>query len=336
MKTRKQYLMPLLGAAALYGVILLLMWIRILPRAYQQMLPTICTYVMMAVSLNLVVGFLGDLSLGHAAFYAIGAYTGGMILRYVTVIPFVLRLLIAMAAGAAAAFLVALLFMEFVHKLRGDYLAIVTLAFGEFVRSIVKIIPGTGGSSGLTEIPTIAEGAFPIKYIKSFTWCYVLAVLTVFLIVNLVRSRHGRAIMAVRDNAIAATSVGVNVSRTRIVTFAIAAIFAGVAGVLYASNTAAVNPADFDYNLSIEVLVMVVLGGMGNIGGTIIATVILVALPKILLDAAQYRLLIYAIALIAMMMLNASPRFTAFKERVRDQIKDKLSGLRKPGKQKER
>lgn len=327
MKTWLQRLLPLAGAALLYGVILLLMATKVLPRSYQQMLPTICTYIIMAVSLNLVVGFLGDLSLGHAAFYAVGAYVGGMILRYLTAIPFGVRVIVAIAAAAAVAFVIGGAFLYFVRKLHGDYLAIVTLAFGEFVRSIVKIIPGTGGSAGLTDIPTIAAGAFPIKYIKAFSWSYVIMIVSIFLIVNLIRSRHGRAIMAVRDNSIAAASVGINVSRCRIVTFAIAALFAGIAGVLYAANTAAVNPADFDYNVSIEVLVMVVLGGMGNIGGSIIATIILVALPKVLLDAAQYRLLIYAIALIAMMMLNANPRFTAFKRRVSEKTSKFVKSL---------
>ncbi|MBQ8276316.1 MAG: branched-chain amino acid ABC transporter permease [Clostridia bacterium] len=329
MKTRLQRLLPLVWAIALFGVILLLMVTKVLPRSYQQMLPTICTYIIMAVSLNLVVGFLGDLSLGHAAFYAIGAYVGGMILRYMTAIPFGLRMIVAIVAAAVVAFGVGAAFLYLVRKLRGDYLAIVTLAFGEFVRSIVKIIPGTGGSAGLTDIPTIAAGAFPAKYIKAFSWSYLVMILCIFFIVNLIRSRHGRAIMAVRDNAIAAASVGINVSRCRIVTFAIAALFAGIAGVLYAANTAAVNPADFDYNVSIEVLVMVVLGGMGNIGGSIIATIILVALPKILLDAAQYRLLIYAVALIAMMMLNANPRFVSFKRRVGEKLGAKFKSLRK-------
>lgn len=284
-KSIKQRLLSLGGAAVLYGIIVVLMYAQVLPRSYQQMLPTICTYIIMAVSLNLIVGYLGDLSLGHAAFYAIGAYVGGAILRYAAAIPFILRMIVAVVAGAAAAFVVGFIFLYFVRKLHGDYLAIVTLAFGEFMRSIVKIIPGTGGSAGLTDIPTIAAGPYPGKYIKAFSWTYVLMVISIFLIVNLVRSRHGRAIMAVRDNAIAAASVGVNVSRCRIVTFAIAALFAGVAGVLYAANTAAVNPADFDYNVSIEVLVMVVLGGMGSITGSVIATIILVALPKVLLDA---------------------------------------------------
>lgn len=328
----KQRFLPLAGAVILYGLIVVLMAAEVLPRSYQQMLPTICTYIIMAVSLNLVVGYLGDLSLGHAAFYAIGAYVGGMILRYATPIPFALRMIVAIAAGAAAAFVVGFVFLYFVRKLHGDYLAIVTLAFGEFVRSIVKIIPGTGGSAGLTDIPTIAAGAFPGKYIKAFSWTYVLMVISIFLIVNLVRSRHGRAIMAVRDNSIAASSVGINVNRYRILTFAIAALFAGVAGVLYASNTAAVNPADFDYNVSIEVLVMVVLGGMGNITGSVIATIILVALPKVLLDAAQYRLLIYAVALIAMMMLNANPRFVAFKARVGEKFRSLMPGKKKEGK----
>lgn len=329
MKSLKQRLLPLAGAAAIYAVLLLLMLTKVLPRSYQQMIPTICTYIIMAVSLNLVVGYLGDLSLGHAAFYAIGAYVGGMILRYVTAIPFGLRMIVALVAAAAVAFCFGVLFLYLVRKLRGDYLAIVTLAFGEFVRSIVKIIPGTGGSAGLTDIPTIAEGAANVRYAKAFTWTFIIMVICVFLIVNLTRSRHGRAIMAVRDNAIAAASVGVDVDRYRILTFGIAALFAGIAGVLYATNTAAVNPADFDYNISIEVLVMVVLGGMGNIPGSIIATIILVALPKVLLDAAQYRLLIYAIALIAMMMLNANPRFVAFKARVGKKIRGMLPGKKK-------
>lgn len=330
MKSLKQRLLPLVGAVAIYGVIVALMAAKVLPRTYQQMLPTICTYIIMAVSLNLVVGFLGDLSLGHAAFYAIGAYSGGMILRYLTPVPFFVRMLIAIVVGAAVAFLFGYVFMRLTCRLQGDYLAIVTLAFGEFVRSIVKIIPGTGGSAGLTDIPTIASGGSGVRYIKAFTWTYILMVISIFLIVNLIRSRHGRAITAVRDNAIAAASVGVDVTRYRVVTFAIAALFAGVAGVLYATNTAAVNPADFDYNVSIEVLVMVVLGGMGNITGSVIATIILVALPKVLLDAAQYRLLIYAIALIAMMMLNANPHFVAFKRRMGEKIRGML-----PGKQKE-
>ena len=199
-------------------------------------------------------------------------------------------------------------------RLKGDYLAIVTLAFGEIIRSVVTNLPFTGGAGGLKKI----------ERASNFTIVFIVAIIAIVVISNLVKSRHGRAICAIRDNVIAAESVGINVVYYKLVAFTVAAFFAGVAGVLYGHNLGILKPDTFDFNKSIEILVFVVLGGMGSIRGSIISAVVVTVLPEVLRGMEDYRMLAYAIVLILIMLLNASPRFAALKNRL----------IRKSGKKK--
>ena len=275
-----------------------------------QLIP-ICAYIVMALALNLVVGVSGELSLGHAGFMSIGAFAGSALAlalqSTVTLSP--LRLALAMVFGAVIAAALGFLIGIPVLRLNGDYLAIVTLAFGEIIKSIITNLNVTGGAKGLNTGAIYADTKTLLPY------GIVLVFLVVIVMMNLKNSRHGRAIMAIRDNRIAAESNGVNVTYYKLMVFIIAAFFAGMAGVLYGHPLANIKPAMFDYNMSIEILVIVVLGGMGSIRGSIIATIILRALPEALREVADYRMLAYSVLLIVIMLLNASPKFAELKGR---------------------
>ena len=290
---------------AAYAVLFALSASGVLSRSMQNQLIPIGINIILAVSLNLTVGFLGELTLGHAGFMSVGAYAG-CIFAVNSGLPDYLTIPLAMLIGGLFAAIFGVIIGVPALRLKGDYLAIVTLAFGEIVRSLFTSLSITGGALGLQKIPKHA----------SFTLVYVVMVLTVILIANLVHSRHGRSICAIRDNIIAAEATGVNVVYFKLLAFVIAAFFAGVAGVLYGFNIGQLKPVNFDFNKSIEILVMVVLGGMGSIPGSMIAAVIITLLPELLRGLAKYRLLIYAVVLIAMMILNASPKFLAFKEKL--------------------
>lgn len=265
-------------------------------RHMQSLLVPICVNVVLAVSLNLVIGFLGELSLGHAAFMSIGAYTGGLLSilmkNMFPNLPVMVRFPLSILAGGIAGAIFGALVCVVVLRLKGDYLAIVTLAFGEILRSIIINLEFTGGPSGLKGVPQDA----------SFTYGIILVFITLFVINNLAKSKHGRAIQALRDNTIAATSVGINATKYKLMVFALAAFFAGMAGVLYSHNYSIINAGTFDYNKSIEILVMVVLGGIGSVRGSVIAGALIAVIPEMLRSLQDYRMLIYAIVLIVMMI----------------------------------
>ena len=269
-------------------------------RHLQSLLVPICVNVVLAVSLNLVIGFLGELSLGHAAFMSVGAYTGGLLAIYFKnsfpQIPVAVRFPLAMLAGGIVAAIFGAIVCVVVLRLKGDYLAIVTLAFGEILRSVIINLEFTGGASGLKGVPQNA----------SFTYGIIMVFLVLFVINNLAKSKHGRAIQALRDNTIAATSVGVNATRYKLLVFVIAAFFAGMAGTLYSHNYSILTAGTFDYNKSIEILVMVVLGGIGSIRGSVIAGALIAVIPEMLRSLQDYRMLIYAIVLIVMMLFTSN------------------------------
>ena len=287
-----------------------------------QLVP-ICAYVVMAISLNLTVGILGELSLGHAGFMSVGAFAGIVVTTSLAdAVPYApLRLAIAMVVAALCAAIAGVIIGIPVLRLNGDYLAIVTLAFGEIIKNIVNVLyiglDENGLHFSLIEPKfTLAEGGEIIingpmgvggvTKISTFTSGVVLILLTLFVVQNLIHSRTGRAIMSVRDNKIAAESIGISVTRYKLLAFVISASLAGMAGTLYAMNYSTVTASKFDFNLSILVLVFVVLGGLGNIWGSVIAAALLTILPELLRAMKDYRMLIYAILLIVMMIFNNS------------------------------
>lgn len=301
----------------------------------EGLLVPVCTYVILAVSLNLTVGILGELSLGHAGFMCVGAFSSAFFSKcteeIITNVP--LRFFLAILIGAATAALMGFLIGIPVLRLKGDYLAIVTLAFGEIIKNFINVIyvgKDSKGfhfsmkdtlSLGLEEDGLViikgAQGITGTPQNSNFTIAVVLILITVFIITNLVNSRTGRAVMSIRDNRIAAESVGIDVTRYKLIAFTVSASLAGVAGVLYAHNLSSLTalPKNFGYNMSIMILVFVVLGGIGNIRGSIIAAVILTLLPELLRGLNDYRMLIYAIVLIAMMLFNWSPKARNFRDK---------------------
>lgn len=297
-KFDKSTIINIVAAVAVYVVIMVLIQGGILGRQAMSIIIPCCINVMLAVSLCLLVGFLGELTLGHAGFMSLGAYAGALTTNALE-LPALLELFIGLIVGGIVAALFSLIIGLPVLRLRGDYLAIVTLGFGEIIKSVINSLGFTGGARGLSGIGIYSS-------YRNFTFVYIIVLLTILVISNLVKSRHGRAICSVRDNYIAAEAVGIKVSKYKTMAFVISGFFAGMAGVFYAHNVGILKPANFDYNTSIEILVMVVLGGMGNIKGAIVAAVLLTALPEVLRGAADFRMLLYAIVLIAMMLFNNS------------------------------
>lgn len=301
----------------------------------EGLLVPLCYYSILAVSLNLTVGILGELSLGHAGFMCIGAFTSAFFSKCTVdvITNSFLRYALALLIGAVTAALFGVLIGAVVLRLRGDYLAIVTLAFGEIVKNIVNVLfigrdsrgfhfsMNNTASLGLEENGKIivngAKGINGIPNNSTFTIAVILLILTYLVVSNLIYSRSGRAIMAIRDNRIAAESVGIDITRFKILAFAISAAMAGIAGVLYAHNlnTLVASPKNFGYNMSIMILVFVVLGGIGNIRGSIIAAIVLTMLPEYLRFMQDYRMLIYAIVLIVMMIFNWNPKCIAWRKK---------------------
>ena len=286
--------------------------------------------IILAVSLSLVVGFLGELSLGHAGFMCVGAYLGGKVAALL--VPALgnglLTFLIALLAGAGAAAVCGVIIGIPALRLRGDYLAIVTLAFGEIVKSLFQNTSNEsfGGTLGL-ETPR-----FDRNYL--FIIAFVLVLITLAVIQNYIRSKHGRAVTAIRDNEIAARATGINVTKYKLLTFTLSAMFAGVAGVLYSYSNYRVQSAKFGYNYSIEILVMVVLGGMGNINGSIIAAALITWLntwlpTKLTGDLAVLQNLLYALILIVIVIYNNAPALKSFRDKYNLSVLVKKFAMRK-------
>ena len=299
---------------------------------FRSLLVPVCTYSIVAIGLNLCVGYLGELSIGHAGFMCVGAFSGGLISKLLseTVTNGILLFVIALAAGTLMAALFGFLIGIPVLRLRGDYLAIVTLAFGEIIKNIINVLyigkDGRGFHFSLSTPVELeedglwlingAKGIAKISRLSSFTIGVILILICLFVVYNLVNSRSGRAIMAIRDNRISAESVGINITKYKLMAFTISAAIAGAGGVLYAHNlsTVTATPANFGYNMSIMILVFVVLGGIGSFRGSIIAAAIMTLLPELLRGLYDYRMLIYSIVLIVMMLFNWSPKIKDWRE----------------------
>lgn len=304
-------------------------------------------YAIAAVGLNLCVGILGELSIGHAGFMCVGAFSSAIFSNaFADTLPGGLRFFLAFVVGIAVSALFGFLIGIPVLRLNGDYLAIVTLAFGEIIKNVINAlylgVDSKGLHASLTSVSdmnmevdgtTILSGPMGITGTprdSNFTIAIIVLLISLFIVQNLVKSRDGRAIMAIRDNRIAAESVGINITKFKILAFTISAAIAGAAGVLFGHNISSLQATsgNFGYNISILILVYVVLGGIGNIKGSVIAAAILYMLPEMLRGLSTYRMLIYSIVLIAMMLFNWAPQARQWRAR----FLSKFSGMTKrPG-----
>ena len=338
---RKRLIYSLITFALVIGAYVILQNMiaaKAISRSLKGLLVPICSWIIMAVSLNLVIGFSGELSLGHAGFMSIGAYTGaivsGWLLAAFDMQDPTLRLVLAIVLGGITAGVFGVLIGIPVLRLRGDYLAIVTLAFGEIIRNLVNVLY-VGTSDGklhfaflnkkmpadVTMLVDGAKGAVKIKPISTFTVGFVLVLITLIIVLNLVNSRAGRAIQATRDNRIAAESMGVSVTKYKMMAFVTAAVLAGMAGALYGLNSSTVVPTQFTFNQSINVLVFVVLGGLGNVLGSVISATFLTVLPEVLREFADYRMLVYAVVLILVMIFTNNPMIRSLMNRLFGPVK---------------
>lgn len=309
-----------------------------------QLIP-ICVYIVLAISLNLVVGISGELSLGHAGFMGVGAFVGAVTSTALQgLIPdATLRLVFSMVLGGIFAAIMGLIIGIPVLRLRGDYLAIVTLAFGEIIRNIANNLyvgmdekglhfaflseEGLHMSDAGKLVMAGPRGTVNITPIATFLTGFILILITLFIVLNLVNSKEGRAIKAIRDNRIAAESVGINVMSFKLKAFVISAILAGMAGALYGLSMSNVTSVKFSFTTSIDILVFVVLGGMGNILGSVIAATILTLLPELMRPLADYRMIMYAVVLIVVMLFTWSPKLKGAIEVVTGNLKEWLGKL---------
>ena len=329
-----------LGMAVFFVIMTILSNTGVLTLSMTGLLVPICCYMSMAVSLNLTVGILGELSLGHAGFMSVGAFAGVIASQsLIDVIPSGgLRLAIAMVVGAIFATIAGFIVGAPVLRLQGDYLAIVTLAFGEIIKELVtclivghdenglhilfnltgnKTVDDLGLSSTGIAIIKGAQGTANVKTTASFTAGFILVMLTLVIVLNLKHSRAGRAIMALRDNRIATSSIGINTTKYKLMAFVTSAALAGAAGALYGLNYSSLQATKFNFNTSILVLVFVVLGGLGNIWGSLIAAAALTILPEALREFSDYRMLVYAIVLILVMLATNNDTFKAVLGRLK-------------------
>jgi branched-chain amino acid transport system permease protein len=342
-KTTKDQLITILMVAVVYVIVQILITTGNLSSLMQGLLVPMCTYSLVAIGLNLCVGYLGELSLGHAGFMCVGAFVGAVCTKLLQdavsnkILLFIISLIVGIIVAAVFGFLIGIP----VLRLRGDYLAIVTLAFGEIIKNIINVLyvaeDGSGFHFAISNAENIeldesgvwyingAKGISKIPHLSSFTIGIVMIIIALLVVYNLVNSRSGRAIMAIRDNRIAAESVGINITKYKLMGFIISAAIAGAGGVLYAHNlsTVTATPANFGYNMSIMILVFVVLGGIGSFRGSIIAAVILTLLPELLRGLSNYRMLIYSIVLIAMMLFNWSPKCKEWRAKMAYKFKKK-------------
>ena len=312
----KTVLKKLLVGLIIFILLQTLMDLNIINRYYSGIIIVSCINIILVTSLNVTCGFLGNLTLGHAGFMAIGAYTGAYITKTLELSANV-ELLLAIILSGILASIFGLLISIPSLRLKGDYLAIITLAFGEAIRNILLNLEFLGGAKGYMGISRYTN--FPIAYL------FVIITMIIILFIN--NSRQGRAILAIREDEIAATSSGINSSKYKMLAYIVSSFFAGIAGCLYAHYIGILDPSIFSFNKSIEILVMVVLGGMGNILGGIISAISLTVLPEYLKEFASYRTFIYSLVLIIFMLFKYDTRFVLLKFKIKRKlsifIKDK-------------
>lgn len=288
-KINKKSVLTIIGVILTYVIIYGLTKTKVINSYYAGIINLALINIMLAVSLNLIVGFTGQLCLGHAGFMSIGAYLSA-ILTQKAELPFMVSIFI----GAIIACIIAALIGNPTLRLTGDYFAITTLAFCEIIRIVIMNIDFIGGARGLTGIPKKTN----------FTIAFIFAVITIVIIYNIIHSSQGRAMLSVRENEIAAESMGINAFKYKIMAFVIGAFFAGLAGGLYAHYMGYIQPTAFDFNKSIDYLTFVVFGGMGSLSGSVIATIILTFLPELLRGFQNFRMILYPLALIILMIFR--------------------------------
>lgn len=316
----------------LYLIVEILLKTNHISYLMKNLLVPTCCYVVAALSLNLIVGFSGNLSLGQAGFMSVGAFSAAVASAYLATFidnGIVVLILSTLVAGVFAG-IFGLIVGVPVLKLEGDYLAIVTLAFCQIIKSIfnnlyVAVDDGLkfsfiDNNINLSDKGTMivkgATGSVIANKLSSFTAGIILIIVTLFVIYNILYSKHGRAILATRDNSIAAISIGINTTKYKLLVFVVSAILCGMAGSIYALNYANITAAKFDYNTSILILVYVVLGGLGNINGTIFSTIILLLLPELLRGLNDYRMLIYSVVLILIMLIKNNKKISDRIEKI--------------------
>lgn len=287
----KKNLMILVSILLTFGIVQVLLTVGIINSFYEITIATICINIILAVSLNLVTGFTGQFSLGHAGFMSIGAYVCAIInLQMNSTLGF----LIGTFAGALVAAIVGILVGIPTLRLRGDYLAIATLGMAEIIRVVFLNMEITNGAAGLNGIPRFTN----------WLWLFVFTAGTIILINNFIKSSHGRACISIREDEIAAESMGINTTKYKVMAFAIGAFFAGVAGALYSSYFFFIKPDLFGFLRSIDILVIVVLGGMGSLTGSVIAAVVLAVISTLLQQLTAVRMIVYAALLVLIMIFR--------------------------------
>lgn len=290
----KKTLVSIGGLIVTFLILFTLMSTGIINSYYGGILILILINIVLAVSLNLIVGFTGQLCLGHAGFMAIGAYVSA-VLSVNMKLPFLLSIIVGGIIAGAFAALIGFPTL----KLKGDYFAITTLAFGEIIRVIIMNLEYVGGARGFSGIPRKTN----------FTIAFFAMVIAIVVIYNIIHSSQGRSMVAIRENEIAAEAMGVNAFKYKMMAFIVAAFFAGAAGALYAHYMGFIQPTSFDFVKSIDILTFVVLGGMGSLSGSVIATVILTFLPEGLREFKELRMIIYPLALIVLMIFRPQGLF---------------------------
>ena len=287
----KRNILTLIIIVAIYSLVQVLITTKVISSFYEITIATICINIILAVSLNLVTGFTGQFSLGHAGFMSIGAYAGALVnmsMKSTT------GFLIGIILGAIVAAIVGIIIGIPTLRLKGDYLAIATLGMAEIIRVVFLNMEITNGAAGLNGIPRFTN----------WLWLYVFTVLTLILISNFVKSSQGRACISIREDEIAAESMGINTTRYKVMAFALGAFFAGIAGALYSSYFYFINPTMFGFQKSIDILVIVVFGGLGSMTGSVIAAVLLAVITTLLQSLSSLRMIIYALLLIVIMLFR--------------------------------
>ena len=284
---------------ALYAILGVLIDSGFISRYQTGILIIICINIILAVSLNITVGCLGQITIGHAGFMSVGAYTAALFSK-AGIIDGLPGYIVALILGGIVAGIIGIIIGIPALRLNGDYLAIITLAFGEIIRVLIEYFKFTGGAQGLRGIP---------RTNSNFTVIYFVMAISVVMMFSLMTSRHGRAVLSIRDDEIASGASGINTTYYKTFAFAISAIFAGIAGAVYAHHLGILGAKQFDFNYSINILTMVVLGGMGSFTGSILSAIALTILPEMLRGLSDYRMIIYSLLLILTMIFRPTGLF---------------------------